>query len=352
MHRAFDARVPGLPSVIARGSHPLPDDASVEAGEAALALASDARRSGGEIVLLLSGGASAMLAAPAAGVTLELKRDITRRLLAAGAPIQALNAVRKHLSRLKGGRLAHGVRCTTFAISDVVDDDPASIGSGPAVADPTTVGDARRVLEQFGVAAALPVSLVAIERAGETPKPGDLALAGSRFVLIGSRRTAMDGVAAAALARGHATILFDEPVTGDAAAAGAAFADRAVAAARRIGGRAVVIASGETTVRVRGNGAGGRNQEFAIGAAQALARASARAAVASFGTDGIDGNSPAAGAIVDATTITRARAAGLPEIAEVLAANDSHPFLAALGDAIITGPTGTNVGDVFIALVG
>ena len=340
-------------AMVADGAHPLPDDASVRAGSDALAAAAAARASGGELVVLLSGGASAMLASPGPGVSLNLKRHVTRRLLDAGTPVHDLNAVRKHLSGIKGGRLARDVACTTFALSDVTDDDPAAIGSGPTVGDPSTLADAKRVLQQSGIASETPEAVAALDRCGETPKPGDAALARSRFVLIGGRRTAMDGVASEALARGRATIVFDEPITGDAAAAGAAFAARAIAAARRIGG-AVVIAGGETTVAVRGAGTGGRNQEFALGAAMALSRTTfdraAAASIAAFGTDGIDGNSTAAGAIVDAGTIARAQEAGLDPRA-VLAANDSHSLFAHLGALIETGPTGTNVGDLFVAII-
>ncbi|HUF25316.1 MAG TPA: MOFRL family protein, partial [Vicinamibacterales bacterium] len=186
---------------------------------------------------------------------------------------------------------------------------------------------------------------------GESPKPGDPRLSQSRFVLIGGRRTAMDGVVDEALARGLATIVFDEPITGDAAVAGAAFARRAIAAAERIGGAAVVIASGETTVHVRGGGTGGRNQEFALGAAIEIHDRAIPVAIGAVGTDGVDGNSTAAGAIVDDSTLTRARDAGLDPRA-ALAGNDTHPFFERLGNLIVTGPTGTNVGDVFVAIIG
>lgn len=356
MLRAFEERFRPAGRVLARGSHPLPDEESVKSGREALLLAREARDSGGELVLLLSGGASSMLSAPADGVTLDLKREVTRRLLAAGAPIHDLNAVRKHLSQIKGGRLALDVRCTTFALSDVTDDDPAAIGSAPAVADPSTMEDAKRVLERTGIAREMPEAIEAIERAGESPKPGDPRLSQSRFVLIGGRRTAMDGVVDEALARGLATIVFDEPITGDASAAGAAFARRAMAAAERIGGEAVVIASGETTVHVRGKGTGGRNQEFALGAALEIDRPDSSIAdrpfrLAAVGTDGVDGNSTAAGAIVDGSTLARARDAGLDPRA-ALAANDTCPFFERLGNLIVTGPTGTNVGDVFVAIIG
>ena len=348
---ALRARHPVGRVVHAAGSHPLPDEASVRAGEDALALAADVRRDGGELVVLLSGGASAMLAAPAGGLTLDQKREVTRRLLARGASIHELNAVRRHLSRIKGGRLALGTRCTTYALSDVTDDDAATIGSGPTVGDPSTLADAANVLEKAGIAREMPEVPAAMEQAGETPKPGDPALASSRFVLIGGRRSAMDGVAAAALEAGYATIVFDEPITGEAAPAGAAFAARALVAARRIGGGpVVVVASGETTVRVRGSGTGGRNQEFALGAAREIQDSRLGIHVLACGTDGIDGNSPAAGAIVDSSTLARARAAGL-DPRRALEANDSHAFFAPLGALILTGPTGTNVGDVFVAII-
>ncbi|HEX6323039.1 MAG TPA: DUF4147 domain-containing protein, partial [Vicinamibacterales bacterium] len=297
MLAAFEERMPVAKAVRAAGSHPLPDAASVQFGLEALTLAREAREADGDLVVLLSGGASAMLAAPADGVTLELKREITRRLLAAGAPIHDLNAVRKHLSRIKGGRLAMDMRCTSFALSDVTDDGPASIGSGPTVGDPSTMADAKRVLERMGIARELPEAIEAIDRAGESPKPGDRGLSQSRFVLIGGRRTAMDGAVNAALERDLSTIVLDEPITGEAAAAGAAFARRAIAAAERIGGAVMVVASGETTVTVRGPGTGGRNQEFALGAAVGIDRRDSSIpdrpfCIAAVGTDGIDGNSP------------------------------------------------------------
>ena len=351
MFAAFASRVAIAHSVVSRGSHPLPDAASERAGREALALAAAARESRRELVALLSGGASAMLAAPVDGISLEMKRRVTERMLAAGLAIHEMNAVRKHLSAIKGGRLAAGTRCTTFALSDVVDDDPAVIGSGPGVPDPSTIEDARRVLGAIGLAREMPGVIAAIDRAGETPKPGDAALADARVVLIGGRRTAMDGVADEALKRELSTIVFDEPITGDAASAGAAFARRAIAAARRIGG-AVVIASGETTVRVKGQGRGGRNQEFALGAALEVAQGFSPAfTLAAIGTDGVDGNSPAAGALVDAGTVARARSAGF-DVGAALEANDAYALFEALGDAIVTGPTGTNVGDVFIAMIG
>src|SRR5688500_13922087 len=173
MLAAFRANVDVARAVVAPLSHPLPDTLSVEAGEAALALAAETRRTGGELVVLLSGGASAMLAAPADGLTLALKREATQGLLASGASIHEINAVRKHLSRIKGGRLALDVPCTTFALSDVTDDDPASIGSGPTVPDPSTREEAVRVVERLGLARELPELIHVIAHGEETPKPGD-----------------------------------------------------------------------------------------------------------------------------------------------------------------------------------
>ena len=344
--------------VEASGSHPLPDAASVRAGDEALEAAADARRQGGGLIVLLSGGASAMLASPIEGVSLDDKREITRRLQHAGADIGELNAVRRHLSRVKGGRLALDVPCLTFAISDVTTDDPATIGSGPTSPDPSSIDEAIGVIEHRGIAHDVPHVIDAMRAAGETPKPGDARLAQSHFVLIGGRRTAMDAVATRAIEAGLATVVFDEPITGPAADAGAAFVQRALASTRRLAGApVVVIASGETTVLVRGDGVGGRNQEFALGAARELARmardgTSARTVrLAALGTDGVDGASHAAGAVVDNTTEERAAVAGY-NASEVLAHNDTTRLFESLGDLIVTGPTGTNVGDVFVAMIG
>ena len=297
--------------LIARGGHPVPDDASFAAGAQALRLADENRVQGALLVVLLSGGASAMLAAPAEGVTREHKVAVTRELLASGRPIAEINAVRKQLSAIKGGRLgARAGRSITFALSDVhapVEDDPAVIGSGPTV--------------------------------------------GQRFVLIGSRRDAMRGAREAAERLGYEVRIIDPPVLGEARDAAAAFVSRARALTRDSTRRTCVIAAGETTVTLPAeadHGRGGRNQEFALASALHLDDAS-RWAVLSAGTDGIDGPTDAAGAIVDETTLMRAREKSL-DARRALQAHDTYPFFAALGDHVVTGPTGTNVGDVFLFL--
>ena len=335
--------------VVAHGGHPLPDEQSIASGEAALRLA-DANRARGEtLVVLLSGGASAMMAAPAPGVTLQDKIAMTRELLRSGLPIAEMNTRRKRLSAIKGGRLAvRAGRSITFAISDVhapVEDDPSVIGSGPTVITDPSIG-----------------------RADTT------------FVLVGSRRDAMDGASAEAVRLGYEVQRIDSPTLGEARESARIFATRitgAVAARHDSDGarqRLSVIASGETTVTLSrdSTGRGGRNQEFALAAALALEDAPATGtpavarggetladgrsrpslddardgwALACVGTDGIDGPTDAAGAIVDSTTLSRAAAAGLdPRVA--LALHDSYSFFERLGDLVITGPTNTNVGDV------
>ncbi len=315
-----------------------------------------------------------MLAAPAAGLTLDDKIALTRALLRSGLPIAGMNAIRKHVSAIKGGQLAAAAgRAITYAISDVhspVENDPAVIGSGPTVADPSTYGDALRALSQTRVepgseqgqitfahdfaSAGREISRVlqhlqrgARGEIAETPKPGDPRLVDAMFVLAGSRRNAMHGAAVEAQQLGYVVQHIHPPIIGEAAAAGRAFVETAQAIVARVGRPACVIAGGETTVTLEGKaGVGGRNQEFALAAALAMAR-TGDVAVASVGTDGIDGPTTAAGAIADATTIARAQAKGL-DASAALARHDSHPFFHALGDLVVTGPTGTNVGDLQI----
>lgn len=337
-------------------SHPAPNAASEAAGRRALALAGESRHDG-ILLVLLSGGASSLLAVPADGLLLSDKVATAHALMQAGVAIGDLNCVRKHLSAIKGGRLAAAAGGTmTFAISDVhgpVPDDPAVIGSGPTVADPTTFADALRVVRRAGVASSLaPRVLARLERGGdETPKPGDARLSASSFEVIGNREIAMDGAAREAHRRGYAVEIVRKAITGEARHAGAAFA---AAALRERGEQPVcVIASGETTVRVRGTGRGGRNQEFALAAAPLLDAArqpSCVVALASAGTDGIDGPTDAAGAIVDSTTVGRATDAGV-SIDGALEANGAYDFFRPLGDLLVWGPTGTNIGDLHVLLI-
>jgi hydroxypyruvate reductase len=340
------------------GGHPAPDEGSVAAGFQALEIAS-ALPHGERLVVLLSGGASALLAVPAAGVSLEDKRETTTRLLKAGADIHALNTVRRHLSRIKGGWLAAVVAgpALTLAISDVIDDDLSVIGSGPTVADPTTFGEALTLMDRFGPRTVFPAGAVAFLERGargeiaETPKPGDARLAGSQARVIATRRDALESARAAAEALGYDVSVRDAAVVGEARAAAREHLVVAFGLARGLKRPACVLATGETTVHVRGAGHGGRNQEFALAAAPLLRNQGSRAVFASLGTDGIDGPTDAAGAVTDDTTLARGLALGLGDHESYLRENDAYAYLRAVGDLVATGPTGTNVGDIQILLI-
>jgi glycerate 2-kinase len=339
-------------------SHPVPTEASEAAGRRALEIARAASPGDG-LLVLLSGGASAMMAAPAAGVTLEDKRRTTEILLRAGADIASLNTVRKHLSAVKGGHLAAATaaRCGTLAISDVVGDDLEVIGSGPTVPDASTFEDACRVLAALGGSGAYPAPVVErlekgrAGRLADTPKPGDSRLVRSTATVIGGRFDAMEGAARAARAAGYHVVVSDVPVTGEARLAAARHLAAAKVTAVPVEGPLCLVSSGETTVRVTGTGRGGRNQEFALAAAAALQELGRPVALASVGTDGIDGPTDAAGAVADSTTLGRAERAGMAHPSAFLANNDAFAFFTGLGDLIRTGPTGTNVGDLQVLLV-
>ncbi|PWT81462.1 MAG: glycerate kinase [Blastocatellia bacterium] len=340
------------------GSHPVPSADSERAGRRALAIAG--ARSRDEILLvLLSGGASAMMAVPAEGISLEDKRQATERLLKAGADIHALNTVRKHISGIKGGWLAVQAAgpSKTFAISDVVGDDLSVIASGPTVADSTTFADAIEVLKRFGGLDAYPAPVVARLAAGqhgdlpETPKPGDRRLDQALTTVIGGRHEAMAGATAEAEARGYHTLLIPDAIDGEARQAAVAHLKKLTSQAARAERPLCVVSSGETTVHVTGAGKGGRNQEFALAVAEFLASSGHRMLVASAGTDGIDGPTDAAGALVDWTTVERAKTAGIGPPDEFLSHNDAYAYFAALGDLIHTGPTDTNVGDLQVVII-
>jgi hydroxypyruvate reductase len=297
------------------------------------------------------------------GVTLDDKIHTTHLLLRHGVDIAGLNAVRKHLSRVKGGGLAaaSSAACVTLALSDVVaprEDDPAVIGSGPTVGDETTYAGAWSAIERAGVADALPDSVRAHLRAGaagavaDTPQPGHAALARSAWHLLGSRRDAMWGAAREAARLGYDTDLVVPPVVGEARAAAIALLDEALARAARRRAPCAVIASGETTVTVRGRGHGGRNQELTLALALAIAERGVRAAVMSVGTDGVDGPTTAAGAIADEGSVARAAEGPAGNARARLDDNDSGAFFAGLGDLVVTGPTGTNVADLQVLLLG
>lgn len=349
----------GLPDSVEwiESSHPFPDARSELAGRRALALAAGVH-SGEALVILLSGGASALMAAPVDGITLDDKISTTRLMMSAGADIHALNTVRRHLSNVKGGRLAAACAgaTITLALSDVVGDDLNAIGSGPGVADRTTWGDAAAALERFGGSDHRAAVRAVIRRglAGEvpdTPKAGHPWLARATARVIGSRLDALAGARAAAVALGYEVVVIDDPVVGEARAAGPAWLDRARGLARDARRPVCVISGGETTVRVTGTGTGGRNLEFALSIAEALQALPGTMAAASIGTDGIDGTSGVAGAIVDSTTMTRAAAAGLAPPGELLASNNSFAFFAPLDDVIRLGRTNTNVGDLQVIVI-
>jgi hydroxypyruvate reductase len=347
-----------LPAALAwiPSSHPLPDDRSVAAGRRAIEVAQQSDPDD-TLVVLLSGGASALMAVPAGTLTLEDKRTAVNALLKGGADITALNTIRKHLSAVKGGRLAAASSSPTvcLAISDVVGDDLSVIGSGPTVPDPSTYRDAWNYIDRFGVEALLTQAARDYLRAGlegaipETPKAGDSRFERSITRVIGGRFNAMSGAAETARALGYEVIVSDDPVVGDARTMGPLVLERARTLAAGATRPVAVIASGETTVKVVGAGKGGRNQEIALSVAAALADETADVALGSVGTDGIDGPTDAAGAYADTTTIARARQQSLDAEA-FLADNNAYAFFQKLGDLIVTGPSTTNVGDLQIVL--
>jgi glycerate 2-kinase len=355
------SHLPGrLPSPLRwqAADHPVPGPHSLAAGRAALEFA----RSVGArdtMVVLVSGGASALMALPAAGVSLEDKQQVTQRLLTAGADIRALNTVRKHLSAIKGGRLAAASpgRVIGWLLSDVVGDDPAVIGSGPTVADHSTFADALAILDRHGGLATFPDSVVAhLERGAsgeeeETPKPGAAAFERAATSVIGSARLSLQGAAEAARALGYSVVTRAEAVVGEARLAARDHVAWIKAALAGGSDPLCLLSCGETTVTVTGRGRGGRNQEFVLSLVVALADERRAMTVASLGTDGIDGPTDAAGAIADETTMARANDLGLSPT-RALQENDSWTFFSALGDLIQTGPTGTNVGDIQIMLTG
>ena len=340
------------------GAHPQPGEGSLAGGRRALEVGR-AAAIGEQLLVLLSGGASSLMAVPASGLTLDDKSRATAILLRAGADIHALNTVRKHMSAIKGGWLAAAsmAQCMTLAVSDVVGDDMSVIASGPTVPDASTFAEAQRILQRSGGLDAFPKSLTAHLEAGirrardETPKPGDPRLARSSALVIGGRKDAMRGAEQAAIARGYRPVVLEAAVVGEARVSGRAHVQALLDRIAALPGPLCVISSGETTVTVAGQGRGGRNQEFALAAAEVLAADGRLAALASVGTDGIDGPTDAAGAIADSTTIGRARTAGLAAAGSFLGANNSYEFFSGLGDLIQTGPTGTNVGDLQVILL-
>ena len=338
---------------VVEASHPVPDAAGRKAAEEILGLASGL----GEddlLLCLISGGGSALLTLPAEGLDLEDKRAVTGALLRCGATISEINCVRKHLSAIKGGRLAAAAapaRVVTLAISDVPGDDPAVIASGPTVPDPTTYADARAVLAKYGIT---PPAAVArrLEAAGdETPKPGDPRLARSGLQMVSRPQDALEAAARVARKAGYAPLILGNAIEGEArdvALVHAGIARQVIEHGQPIAAPCVLLSGGETTVTVRGEGRGGRNAEFLLALAVALEGRPGVWGVAGD-TDGIDGSEDNAGAVLGPDSLERAAQAGLDAKA-LLAGNDAYGFFSGLGDLHMTGPTLTNVND-FRAIV-
>ena len=338
---------------VIEAGHPVPDRIGISAAKRALKLA-DAVDADDLVLVLLSGGASANWIAPAPGITLEEKQATTRALLKSGAAIGEINTLRKHLSRIKGGRLAaraHPAKVATLAISDVPGDDPAVIGSGPTVPDPTTLADARDIARRYRLDLPAAVTRALEDPGNETPKPGDQVFAGSDYRIVARPAVALHAAAERAKAAGYESVILSDRLQGEAreiAAEQARFALKLAAEHRRV----VILSGGELTVTLRGKGRGGPNQEFALALAIGLNGAAGVSALAadSDGTDGGSGRpDDPAGAFIDATTLSRAGAAGL-DAAAFLADNNSTGFFNAINDLFRPGPTFTNVTD-FRAIV-
>ena len=350
----YGHRVPCDRIEVVEAAHPVPDEAGQAAAARMLAMA---RGAGPDdlVLCLISGGGSALMALPAEGIAFADKQAVNAALLRSGADIAEMNTVRRHLSAVKGGRLAaaaHPARVVSLVISDVPGDDPAAIASGPTVADPTTFADAAAILGRYGIEPPAPVAAHLAAAAEETPKPGDPRLAGVEMRMIATPLLSLEAAAAVAREAGVTPLILGDALEGEAAEVGTLMAGIARAAAGHghpLRAPCVLLSGGETTVTVRGGGRGGRNVEFLLGLAVAL-NGAARTWALAGDTDGIDGGGPAAGAIVTPDTLTRARALGLDPRA-MLAANDAHPLFEALGDAVTTGPTLTNVNDFRAILV-
>jgi len=342
--------------------HPVPDARGLAAAEEVERLAEGLGRDD-VLLVLISGGASALLPAPVPSIPLAEKAALTSALMRAGASIHELNTVRKHLSRLKGGglaRLAAPAQVVALVLSDVVGDDLGTIASGPVSPDPTTYQQALAVLaarRALGVAPAATRHLEAGTRGAvaETPKPGAPAFRRVVAEVIGSNGVSVAAAAREARRVGLRPLVLTTTLEGEAREVSPALVSvlrECMESGRPARPPVCLLAGGETTVTVRGDGRGGRNQEIAVAAVEPLARCPADAVLASLATDGIDGASDAAGGVADGRSAARARALGLAPAAAFLAKSDSSGFLAPLGDLIVTGPTGTNVADLTVLVTG
>lgn len=357
--------VSGLEGVeVVYGEHPVPGEGSLRAGEAVLEWAREAGSSGGSLLALVSGGGSAIVEAPLDGLTIEDIAEATKALLASGATIDEINAVRKHLSRIKGGRLAEAsrpARVLGLYASDVPGDRLDSIASGPTVPDPTTYGEALRVIDLYGLRGRIPRRVVEVLEAGargelpETPKPGSPVFEGVENRLAASNMDVLESMAEWLGSRGYRVLVLTSRLEGESREAARVLASIALEAMDRgvpLEPPAAILAGGETTVTVRGHGVGGRNQELALAWAWRMSYwgASCEAGLLAMDTDGIDGVTDAAGAIVVPEDASRARAMGLDPLS-YLADNDSYTLLSRLGALIKTGPTGSNLNSVVALIV-
>jgi hydroxypyruvate reductase len=333
---------------IAEAAHPVPDAAGLKSAQRMLELVGNLHHD--DLVLcLISGGGSALLPLPAQGLTLEMKQSVSKSLLASGASISEMNCVRRHLSAIKGGRLAaacYPARVLTLLISDVPGDRPVDIASGPTVPDPTTCADALEIARRYGIV--LPAAILDLWNSGrgESVKPGDPRLIRATVSTIATPQMALEAAASVAREQGIAAHILSDAIEGEAREVGKVLAGVALQVAERgqpVGAPCVLLSGGETTVTVRGGGRGGRNVEFLLSLAIALQRHPRIHALAGD-TDGVDGQEEIAGARMSPTSLSRAESLGLrPK--EMLANNDAHSFFSALGDAVVTGPTLTNVND-------
>jgi glycerate 2-kinase len=339
---------------IVEAAHPVPDEAGRRAAEQILAMVQGLREAD-LVIALISGGGSSLLSLPAPGLTLEDKQIVNRALLRSGAPIDAMNCVRKHLSAIKGGRLAAATfpaRLVTLLISDVPGDDPSAIASGPTVPDPTTFADARAILERYGIREPATVLRHLEEGTDETPKPGDPRLARTKTVTIATPQLSLEAAAEVAREAGVTPVILGDALEGEAAEVGklmSGIARSVVTHGHPAPAPCVLLSGGETTVTVRGGGRGGRNVEFLLALAVALDGLPGAWAIAGD-TDGIDGAEEIAGALVTPDTVTRTAGLGIDAKAS-LARNDGHGFFEALGDQVVTGPTLTNVNDFRAILI-
>jgi glycerate 2-kinase len=345
---------------IREASHPLPDEAGVAGTKQIVELLLPARAND-LIILLISGGGSALLPCPVDEITLEDKIRTTQILLDCGATIHEVNAVRKHISKIKGGklaRLAYPATLVSLILSDVVGDDLDAIASGPTVPDTSSFTDCLRVVKRYELEKKIPPRVRAFLEAGakgeveETPKAGSPIFQNVRNVIVGNNRMALEAARLKAEELGYNTLLLSDRMEGEAkvvAAAHAAVAMKIITSGNPVVRPACVLSGGETTVPIRGKGMGGRNQEFALAAAAAI-DGTEGVVILSGGTDGTDGPTDAAGGVVDGTTLQRGRDKGL-DVADFLRRNDSHTFLRAVSDLLVTGPTLTNVMDLRIVLI-